>query len=241
DRISGEVISEHYPDGERLSGFTFDPTSTFVAGITGVGDSRPVLKVWRLDPAEHFIPPPLEQFIFPHGAQRSAPDQVYGKMALSMLHWNLDVPQYYNGCDGVGLAVFSPDSHKVVFCLPVDRTTCMLTAYEVISGRRLWCTYKEGGSLSPFVFTPDGKALICSNVSSYWDGGELKKWRFPEFVSSGSELLVYRISDGEMVQRLPSGRSSPIDTLAFDHDGTTLWLLTDEKLVSYQLPSAYTT
>ena len=77
-----------------------------------------------------------------------------------------------------------------------------------------------------FVLTPNGKALICSNAESYEDVRNKRS----------CDLLVYRMDDGTLAQRLPSGLSESVEALLFDHDGATLWLATQEALVQYQSP-----
>ena len=48
-------------------------------------------------------------------------------------------------------------------------------------------------------------------------------------------MLVYHAEDGALIQRLPTGFNEPVQALAFDHDGKTLWLATEDQLVQYQL------
>jgi hypothetical protein len=52
-------------------------------------------------------------------------------------------------------------------------------------------------------------------------------------VQSG-DLLVYRVEDGALVQWLPTNLGEPVQALAFDHDGRTLWLATEERMIQYQ-------
>jgi hypothetical protein len=47
-------------------------------------------------------------------------------------------------------------------------------------------------------------------------------------------ILVYSAEDGALMQRLATGLGEPVQALAFDHDGKTLWLATEEKLVQFQ-------
>jgi hypothetical protein len=51
----------------------------------------------------------------------------------------------------------------------------------------------------------------------------------------GDSLLVYRVEDGKLMQRLPTGLSEPVQALAYDHDGKSLWLATEDDLTHYQL------
>lgn len=89
-----------------------------------------------------------------------------------------------------------------------------MLAYEVGSGKRLWLTCSEIEKTGPFVLAPDGIVLLVPAQSG--------------------DLLVFRVEDGTLMQRLPTGMIEPIQALAFDHDGRTLWLATEEMLVAYQ-------
>ncbi|GHO84397.1 hypothetical protein [Dictyobacter formicarum] len=60
DWHSGEVISRHFAGGYATSGLAFDPTSTFVAGLS-FADGGGCLKLWRLDPAERFVARPARE------------------------------------------------------------------------------------------------------------------------------------------------------------------------------------
>lgn len=235
DRLSGEIVSDHIAGGYLITGLTFDSTSTFIAGI-GTDQGSGHLMLWQLDPVERFSPLSQEEREnWRHSGDDGPLDHVSGAAALTAIHWGLEWPGIYPNSEWVCLSAFSLDSRVVIFSIPISINrancgmSCFLTAYEVATGKRLWGTYKEGYGLEPFVLTPDGKALICSN------GGA------QPFVEANlhetSDLLVYRVDDGAFVQRLPSGLSEPIEALAFDHDGTTLWLATQDALVSYQLPS----
>lgn len=55
DRLSGEVMSDHFVGGYLTTGLTFDRTSTFVAGIATY-DSEGRLMLWRIEPVERFVP-----------------------------------------------------------------------------------------------------------------------------------------------------------------------------------------
>jgi len=46
-------------------------------------------------------------------------------------------------------------------------------------------------------------------------------------------LLAYDAENGELLQQLTTGLNEPIQSLAFDQDGRTLWLATEERLVQY--------
>jgi WD40 repeat protein len=252
DRLSGEVMCAHSVSGDNIVGLTFDATSTFVAGIVTTNDDEGRLVLWQLVPVEPFVPGldvrsirEEEWFSLPFHPQ----DYVPGMMALIPLDWDLDVTEivhnYYRGFNSdfrpldwgldltgialpfiAGLAVFSSDSRTVIFSLTLSPEDSLLLAYEVSSGRRLWVTHNEGCGLSPFVLTPNGKALICSNAESYEDVRNKRS----------CDLLVYRMDDGTLAQRLPSGLSESVEALLFDHDGATLWLATQEALVQYQSP-----
>ncbi|WP_201362020.1 hypothetical protein [Dictyobacter formicarum] len=49
----------------------------------------------------------------------------------------------------------------------------------------------------------------------------------------GNKLFLYRVEDGVLIQRLPSELDEPVQALAFDHDGRTLWLATEGALVQH--------
>lgn len=237
DRLSGEIVSDHIAGGYLITGLTFDPTSTFVSGI-GTDQGSGHLMLWRLDPVERFLPLSKEERENWRPPHDDGPlDHINGAAALTAIHWELEQPKIHPNSEWVCLSAFSLDSRIVIFSIPISTNdvdsgkNCFLTAYEVTTGKRLWGTYKEGYGLEPFVLTPDGKMLICSN------GG-----RQP-FVEANrhktSDLLVYHIDDGAFVQRRPSGLSEPIEALALDHDNTTLWLATQNALVPYQLPPVF--
>src|SRR5258708_3694788 len=57
DWHTGEVINRHFSNGYETSGLAFDPTSIFVAGLS-FADGGGCLMLWRLDPAEPFVPRP---------------------------------------------------------------------------------------------------------------------------------------------------------------------------------------
>jgi WD40 repeat protein len=113
------------------------------------------------------------------------------------------------------MAGFTPNSSIVVFSV---RSACSpgnldLSAYEVASGRRLWAVQGDDDLSSRFAFTPDGHYLIAPT----WSG----------------DLSVYQANTGVLERRLPAGLG-PVKALAFDHDGTTLWLATEDALTPYQ-------
>lgn len=211
DWQTGEIISHHATDQYNISGLTFDPTSTFLAGfISGQGSG--LLQLWRLDPAERFVPrPAVKRWPTYEPIQQ---DYICGSMALTPVHRNLDtgVP-WYQMEDIRGTVVFSPDGRLVIFSYHAGNGFEIL-AYEVVSGKRLWLTSSEIEKIGPVIFSPDGSVLLVP--------------------VEGGDLLVYRVEDGALVQRLSSGLNEPIQALTFDHDGRTLWLATEEALVQYQ-------
>src|SRR5260370_40852063 len=66
-------------------------------------------------------------------------------------------------------------------------------------------------------FTPDGRLLLVP--------------------VQGSELLLHSAQDGTLLQRLQAECGEPVQALAFDHNGTTLWLAGEKTLVQYQTQS----
>jgi WD40 repeat protein len=216
DWHTGEVISRHFSGGYATSGLAFDPTSTLVAGLSFADGDR-LLKLWRRDPVERFVPRP-EREDWPSG-QRVPQDYLSGTMALTLVHEKLDRTgiawRDRDLADTECVTAFSPDSRVVVFGLNSSYSECgvELVAYEVVSGRRLWCARSEEERTGRWIFTPDGRALLLP--------------------VQGSELLVYDGESGTLSQRLRSGLDEPIQALAFDHDGRTLWLATEERLVQY--------
>jgi outer membrane protein assembly factor BamB len=117
------------------------------------------------------------------------------------------------------VVAFHPQSCIVVCTVhaPVNGGEGALTAFEVNSGKQLWSTHVEGESVGACLVSPDGSVLLV--------------------LEEGGDMLVYRMEDGAYVQRLPSVLSEPVQALAFDQDGSTLWLATEERLVAYQPPS----
>jgi WD40 repeat protein len=220
DWQTGEIISRHATRGYSISGLTFDPTSTFVAGLS-CNDTWGFLMLWRLDPVARFVRrPPVKDWPTGEFVQQ---DEVSGSMALTLVHESLDLEDI-DWPDGETLAdttcrgAFSPDSQIVVFSLYATYSGCgpELVAFEVPSGKRLWRARSEGENPGPVVFSPDGSVLLVPGQ----DG----------------DLLMYRVEDGTLVQRLPTNLGEPVQALAFDHDGKTLWLATEEQLVQYQPP-----
>lgn len=216
DWHSGEVISRHFANGYATSGLAFDPTSTFVAGLS-FADGGGGLDLWRLDPAERFVSRPAREEWPSHTLVPR--DEVRGNMALTLLHESLDRTQIawrerdlaLTEC----LTTFSPDSSLVVFSLNASYSECgmELVAYEVATGKRRWCTRSDEERVGPAVFTPDGQSLLVP--------------------MQGNAIARYRVEDGTLLQRLPSGLDEPVQALAFDHDGRTLWLATEKALVQY--------
>jgi hypothetical protein len=221
DWHTGEVISRHFSGGYATSGLAFDPTSTFVAGLSYAdGDGR--LKLWRLDPVERFVPRPEREEWPSH--KRVPQDYISGTMALTLVHENLDRTgiawqDHRDLAATECITAFSPDSRVVVFALNSWYSQCgvELVAYEVLSGKRLWRACSEEESTGPWIFTLDGRALLLP--------------------VQGSELLVYDVESGTLSQRLRSGLDEPVQALAFDHDGRTLWLATEKALSQYQAQS----
>ncbi len=218
DWQTGEVISfEYCYDGcQYICGLAFDSTSTFIAGLSFQNEGG-ALQIWQLDPIEHTVGRPAVKDCRSH--EDLPQDDRGDKMILTLVHGWLDregIAWDREDLGGAGcISAFSPDGRIVVFCLYSCEYRLELVAYEVVSGKRLWCVRdNEVESAGPFTFTPDGSALLVP-------------------LESG-DLLRYRIEDGTLVQRLPSGLSEPVQALSFAHDGTTLWLATKEALVQYQ-------
>ncbi len=219
DWQTGEVMSHHDTGGSQTTGLTFDPTSTFVAGFA-CHDNWGHCMLWRLDPAERALVRPQGE---ERWAQAAPPDEISGSVALNVVHWELDRTgiewRYRDLAHTACQTAFSPDSRLVVFN-PMNTGYSgfglELVAYEVVSGKRLWWARREEENVGPFVVAPDGRALLVP--------------------VQGGDLLVYRLEDGTLVQRLSPGLSKPIQALAFDHNGKTLWLATEETLVQHPLP-----
>jgi WD40 repeat protein len=219
DWRTGEVMSRHFSSGYATSGLAFDPTSTFVAGLS-FADGDGGLMLWRLDPAERFVPRPEREEWLSH--KRVPRDEVKGSVALTLVHEDLDRTTIaWDGdlaCTAC-VTAFSPDSRIVVFSLNSSASQCglELVAYEVLSGRRLWCARSEQEGSGACAFTPDGDFLLVPVQEN--------------------ELLLYSVQDGTLLQRLQVGGNEPIQALAFDHDGTTLWLAGETALWQYQIQS----
>ncbi len=218
DWQTGALMSYHNTGGYALSGLAFDPTSTFVAGLSYT-DGGGTLRLWRLEPAERFVPrPALQDWV----SRKYLPqDYVSGNMILTPFHQELDRAgikwQERDLADTTCTTAFSPDGHIVVFSPSnsgYSKCGVEMVAYEVISGKRLWCVRNEMESSGPWIFTPDGHALIVP--------------------LQNGDLLVYQVEDGALIQQLPSGLSEPVQALGFAHDGTTLWLATEKELVQYR-------
>lgn len=220
DWQTGEVMSHHDTGGNQTSGLTFDPTSTLVAAFAS-HDNWGHCMLWRLEPAEraHERPQRKERW-----TKDGPPDQISGSMALSLVHWELDRADiewpYRDLADTACQAAFSPDSRMVIFNpmnIGYSGFGLELVAYEVVSGRRLWCARRKEENAGPFILTPDGGVLFVP--------------------VQGGDVLVYRSEDGTLLQQLSTHLDEPVQALAFDHDGTTLWLATEGRLVQYQSPS----
>jgi WD40 repeat protein len=50
------------------------------------------------------------------------------------------------------------------------------------------------------------------------------------------DLVVLEWKVGEVLRRLPTNLGEPIQALAYDRDSSTLWLATEERVETYQLP-----
>jgi hypothetical protein len=220
DWQTGKVLSHHTMGWSSVSGLTFDPTSTYLAGVY-TEYTTGCLRIFRLVAAEHFIPRPALEDWRTH--ELVPQDWVSGRLALTVMHEHLDRTgiAWATGtdlADTVGTAAFSPNSQLVIFSLTSPYSPCgvELVAYEVASGQRRWYARNEAETSGPFVLTPDGRTLLVP--------------------VQGSDLLVYRLEDGALLQRLPTGLNEPVQALAYDHDGKTLWLATEEALVPYRPP-----
>lgn len=178
--------------------------------------------LWRLDPAEQFVLRP-EREEWP--SHKCVPqDYVHGNVALTLVHedldrthiaWNRDFADR-DLADTACVTAFSPDSRTAVFSLNSSYSRCglELVAYEVLSGKRLWCARSEQEGSGACAFTPDGRLLLVP--------------------VQGGELLVYSAQDGTLLQRLQAGGDELVQVLAFDHHGTTLWLAGEKALWQYQ-------
>jgi WD40 repeat protein len=216
DRQTGNVSHRVY-GSTHTTGLAFDPTSTLVAAILSF-DGGGALSLLRLETADHYVPqpPPVD----PKYGYRLPPDEVSGPAALVYAHRMLDRSdiEWPDGdlADTAGNAVFSPDGSLVVFC--VMSAFCdspyELSAYDVTSGKPLWRTYGSEECTAPPVFTPAGDSFVMA--------------------VQGGELLVYRTEDGTLLKRVASGILEPIESLAFDRDGTRLWLATEDTLTLYR-------
>lgn len=216
DWQKGEVLSRHANGECSTNSLIFDPTSTFVAGV--VFNEGSMLALWRLDPVERFVPRPPRRY-WPDQME-VVQDEVMGNKALTLLYvdWNrvgIEWPNRYLA-EAPGFVAFSPDSRVVLFSLhsAYHGGEYALVAFEVPSCELLWSVYNIVESFGQAIFSPDGSVLFVP--------------------VQGGDLLVYRVEDGALMQRLPTGLSKPVGALAFDHDGKTLWLATEEGLVQYQ-------
>lgn len=210
DWQTGKVVSHHAVGGYSITGLTFDPTSTFIAGIA-CDDAWGHLVIWRIDPLTS------NQI-----SMTQLADNVRDNYVLRVVHWKLDRAGINwpdrDLADTMGTTVFSPDGCTVVFSLNSSYSECgiELVSYDVVSGQRLWCARSEVEGTGRCIFTPDGKALLVP-------------------LQDGT-LLKYRAEDGTLLDCLLSDLDKPVQALAFDHDGKTLWLATKEALVQYNNP-----
>jgi WD40 repeat protein len=209
DWQTGEIRGRQATGGYRITGLTFDPTSTFIAGIA-CHDAWGHLIMWKREGAAAN-----------QGSKMAPLDDANDDSTLRVLHWALDRTGIAwptrDLADTLGTTVFSPDGRMVIFSLSSSYSGCglELVAYDVASGQRLWCARSEGEGTGACIFTPDGHALLVP-------------------VRHG-DLLMYSAQSGALLQVLPSGLDKPIQALAFGHDGATLWLFTEETLVRSHL------
>ena len=219
DWHTGKVMSHHALWGGVTTGLTFDPTSTFVAGVSG-HESWGHLMLWRLVPAKDWSP--HMEGRPPELAQQ--PDEIHGPYAFNPDHWAFDRtetawPRHYDLADTMGEAAFSPDSQLVVFRLISSYIHPFIefVAYEVVSGKRRWCIRRESkdGLGECFTFTPDGHHLLICGRDNH--------------------LYLYHADDGTLQARFSSGSPALVEDVAFDHDGKTLWLATKDGLLRHQL------
>ena len=218
DWHTGQVMSHHAVGGSVTSGLAFDATSTFLAGVC-CHDAWGHLMLWRVVPAERWSPRMEERL--PRLALE--PDEIHGPYALNPEYWQIDrTGVAWPACDladTIGETAFSPNSRLVVFRLisAYNHPFIEFLAYEVASGKQRWCIRREArnGEEECFTFTPDGRyLLICGQ---------------------DNELTLYRTDDGMLHARVPSACLEPIEALAFDYDGKTLWLATEDSLLPYHL------
>lgn len=216
DWQTGEILSHHTTDGSSANRMTFDATSTFLA--VGVYGESVLFELWRLDPAERFVPRPPNRWWPQHLAVGQ--DEVEGRAALTWLsvEWErvgTTWPDRYLP-EAPGLVAFSPDSRLLLGSVhaPLDVGGYDLAIFEVPSGSLLWTLHEEGVMAGDPIFSPDGRTILVPDLRG--------------------DLVVYRAEDGALLQRLPTNLGEPVQALAFDHDGRTLWLATEERLVQYQ-------
>jgi WD40 repeat protein len=217
DWQTGEKISEHVTAGYATSGLSFDPTSTWVAGLS-YADGGGALTLWRLVRAEQFVARPPRADWYTH--RLVSQDEVSGRMALIPVYEDLDRTgiawEDRDLADAACQTAFSPDSRVVIFSpMNAGYSACglELVAYEVGSGKRLWCARHALENSGPFLVSPDGSVLLVP--------------------MQRRNLLVYRVEDGALLQQVPTNLDEPVLALAFDHEGK-LWLATEERLVQYQ-------
>jgi hypothetical protein len=111
------------------------------------------------------------------------------------------------------LPFFSQRRRILLFSLhsSIEVGGCALVAFEMPSAKLLWSAQHEAQSSGRPIFSPGSSNVLVP-------------------MQDGS-ILAYNVEDGVLAQRLPSGLNEPIQALAFDHDGRTLWLATEEALV----------
>ncbi len=215
---TGEMLSKHAIRGSCMTSLAFDPTSTYVAGVLCSYDGDAILQLWRLGPAEQVVPRPPEEYWPTH--ETIPQDEVFGSTALTLLYeeWDrrgFEWPNEYLA-HAPGYVAFSPDSHMLLFSLhsTIGVGGFALAAFEVPSCELLWSTRHEAQSAGQPIFSPGSSTVLVP-------------------MQDGS-ILAYNAEDGALIQRLATSLNEPVQALAFDHDGKTLWLATEEKLVQFQ-------
>lgn len=219
DWQTGELLSSHAKRESYGNSLTFDATSTFVAQA-GYDDCY-FLELWRLDRAEQFTPRAPAEYFWPTHAF-VAQDEVIGHMALTPVpvHWGqigMDWPSP-SLADAPGGVAFSSDNRLLLFSLQstIEVGGYALVAFEMPAARVLWGAQQDVQSAGQPIFNPESRQVLVP-------------------MQDGS-LVVYNAENGTLMQQLPTSLNESIQGLAFDHDGRTLWLATEERLVAYQPP-----
>jgi len=203
------AVSHTVEGSSRTHGLAFDPSSTYLAGLL-THQSCGCAALWRVVPPDAYVPSPREDAWY---RDPQPPDVVNGDAALMDIRGPDDGEDaclgHWDDQESSGAAAFSPDGRALVF-----RRGCELLAYDVASGARLWRTPGDERSAGAPLFSPDGSHIVI--------------------LEAGGDLCVYQADTGDFVQRLPTGISEPITGMAFDRDGSTLWLATEDGLLAYQ-------